>query len=374
MKVALVNLTNGGLSGGSRKYLQHLVPLLKQHADISELQVFVPPQASDVKIEGVSPRTWPERDVVKGFQNLKLSLQEMSPDIVFFPTARWLNCGTIPTVVMVRNMEPLALPFGGNRLPESFKNIARAYTARKACQRATHVVAVSNFVGDFLVNKWSLPPDKVGVVYHGVESPINLDQLRRPEALSHDDCDPFIFTAGSIRPARGLEDAISAMSMVKSQGRSHRLVIAGHIEPGMGFYKKKLERLASKADVLDRVIWADFLSAEEMPWCYKNAAFFVMTSRVEACPNIALEAMANGCLTVSTENPPMPEFFKDAALYYQSGRAEDLGRKMLDILGMTESQKDKYIQRAKRSIEEFSWQNTATKTVDELKRAVGENN
>ena len=42
MKVAIVNLTSGGMSGGYLKYLRTLVPLLRQDPRISRLDVFVP--------------------------------------------------------------------------------------------------------------------------------------------------------------------------------------------------------------------------------------------------------------------------------------------------------------------------------------------
>ena len=54
----------------------------------------------------------------------------LAPDVVFFPTARLIECGGAPTVVMVRNMEPLTVPFGGNTWREGFRNIARARVAR----------------------------------------------------------------------------------------------------------------------------------------------------------------------------------------------------------------------------------------------------
>src|SRR5262249_59993443 len=84
------------------------------------------------------------------------------------PTARFLDCGR-PCVVMVRNMEPLERPFGGNTLRAGLRNLARAWTARRACRRATRVIAVSRHVADFLTSRWGLPPSKVGVVYHGVD-------------------------------------------------------------------------------------------------------------------------------------------------------------------------------------------------------------
>ena len=44
MHVAIVNITAGGISGGYRKYLQKIVPLLGRDQRVTSLDVFVPEQ------------------------------------------------------------------------------------------------------------------------------------------------------------------------------------------------------------------------------------------------------------------------------------------------------------------------------------------
>ena len=81
------------------------------------------------------------------------------------------------------------------------------------------------------------------------------------------------------------------------------------------------------------MVWAGQLTEPEMAWCFGHCEAFVMTSRAEACPNVALEAMSHGCRVVSTSQPPMPEFFGEAAAYYRGGDARDLARAVRGLLG-----------------------------------------
>ncbi|MDQ2945653.1 MAG: glycosyltransferase, partial [Acidobacteriota bacterium] len=107
---------------------------------------------------------------------------------------------------------------------------------RLACQRAQHVIAVSEYVKNFLTVKWSIPKAKIGVVPHGVELPVAPHDAVRPKLLPMLE-QPFFFTAGSLRPARGLQDAIQALaSFNKTKTDKFYLVIGGAPTTGMDFY------------------------------------------------------------------------------------------------------------------------------------------
>ncbi len=372
MEIAIVNLTGGGLSGGYRKYLQRLVPLLRANAKVRALRTFVPPQA--VNILGIKEPScigWPVNDHRHGFRWLKSEIRRLAPDVVFIPTARWLNCGGIPVVVMVRNMEPLVLPFGGNPWPEALRNLGRIYAAVKSCRRAERVIAVSEYVRDFICSKWGIQSRKVGAVYHGIEPPPPADFLTKPASMTEcGEHERFLFTAGSIRPARGLEDVINALGYLSQNGFHHKLVIAGWVDPIMEGYKRRLEALAFKLGVESRIHWAGPLSAREMSWCYIHCDFFIMTSRAEACPNIALEAMSHGCGSVSARTAPMPEIFDNTALYYKPSNGEALADVIRSAISLDKDRRGDLSERAKARAADFSWEKCAELTVAELLKAV----
>ena len=141
------------------------MPLLRSHGAISDLHLFLPPS---VRLDVGVAETWPAGDGARRFSSLRARLAALSPDVVFVPTARWIDCGSIPVVVMVRNMEPIVTPLKGNPIAEGI-NVARAFEARRACRRSRRVIAVSNYVRDVLRARWQLDERKIGVVYHGVE-------------------------------------------------------------------------------------------------------------------------------------------------------------------------------------------------------------
>ena len=369
MRVAIVNLTRGGLSGGYVKYLRRMVPRLARHPDVEELDVFVPePVRQRLRGESWQIRSWSAEDIRRGFRGLKQTVQERRPDVVFIPTASWLHFGATPVVVMVRNMEPLEVPFGGNPLREAVKNLGRRRMARRACRQATRVIAVSRHVGEFLTRRWHVAPDKIGVVYHGVDVPTSAPPPVRPAQLD-DPVPPLMFAAGSIRPARGLVDVIDALAQLRKAGSPLIALVAGGVDTGMKAHVRRLAARAGSVGVADRIIWAGQLTEAEMRWCYEFSTAFVMTSRAEACPNVALEAMSHGCACVSVDRPPMPEFFGPAALYYQAGDANGLTRAVMSLMSRPNTQMELKAAAFARA-RTFDWQATAERTVAELRTAV----
>jgi glycosyltransferase involved in cell wall biosynthesis len=365
MRVAIVNLTSGGMSGGYRKYLRELIPRMRADTSVSELMTLGPEG-----MRSVVDWHWPPGDARRGRPALSRALISWQPDVVFVPTARMLARTGCPVVSMVRNMEPLVCPFSAPTWGERVLNLARRLDARRAVTAADRVIAVSAFVRDFLVDNWHIDSRKVGVIPHGVEH----SDPQMYAALHNLTKGPqtTLFAAGSIRPSRGIEDLLSLLLRRRRAGRDTILWFAGIPTPGAESYFSELRRLSSQYDIAQDIHWLGELSQNEMHWCFANADAFIMTSRVEACPNIVLEALASGARIVSTRSRPMPEFLGDVAIYYDAGDADALSAACECVL---ESQApggaDLTLRAAARDrAGMYSWDVTAAQTVAQLMEAV----
>jgi glycosyltransferase involved in cell wall biosynthesis len=132
-----------------------------------------------------------------------------------------------------------------------------------------------------------------------------------------------------------------------------------------------MRRLSADCGVESRVVWAGQLSPREMSWCYHHCHSFVMTSRAEACPNALLEAMAHGCLCISTGRPPMTEMLGEWGLFYTPGDASDLAKKLTAALFMQDSIRWEMVRSTRERVTRFDWRRTAEETVAQLELAVG---
>ena len=98
MKLAILNYTNGNLSGGYRKYLNEVIPRINSNSTISSMKVFI---HENVASEYDDYNIVPFKNKAKLINNI----EQFNPDILFCPTTDCLKNWRFPFVVMLRNME-----------------------------------------------------------------------------------------------------------------------------------------------------------------------------------------------------------------------------------------------------------------------------
>lgn len=375
MRIAVVNKTGGGMSGGYRKYLCNVLPLMAKQDDVEDI-LCASPASLNVQdwfepisnVEFISCR--PFRLLYQHADTqLHLQLEKFSPDVIFVPLERYFRFKNVLVVNMIRNMEPLICPYEGNPVSEILKNWLRSQNARKAVNKADRVIAVSESVESFLINSWGISSDKIGMVHHGINLPKESD-CARPFSIPKNWKDRFLFTAGSIRPARGLEDMLFAMEyMVSHNMEMPSVVIAGGSSANMVAYQRGLNNRLKKSGLSSKICWAGNLNEREMAWCYQNCSVFIMTSRVESFGQIALEAMSYGCICIFADNPCLPELSGDAAIFYPPKDGKSLAWAIKTVFAWDNNQREAMLGKAKKRAAEFSWDVCAEKTVAVLAKA-----
>lgn len=360
------------MSGGYCKYLQNVISRMAKHDDVEAILCASPESIGaqdwfapmpNVRFVSCKPFRFlfPRRDV-----ELLRELEGFSPDVIFVPVERNFRFKSVPVINMIQNMEPFVSNVNGNPVSEKFKLFIQYMDGKRAIKKADGVIALSKFVSDFLVMCWNIPDEKIGLVYHGIDIVRN-ENVKRHHVIPKDWNGQFLFTAGSILSARGLEDLLLAMQHLALQRiDTMKLVIAGEAGARMVGYQKKLKNWIQTNNLLDRICWADRLNEKEIAWCYQNCNVFVMTSRVESFGMIGGEAMSHGCICISADNPCLPELFGDAAVYYPPKDGKALAEKIKTILTWDENQRKAMSEKARRRAAKFSWDVCAERTVAEL--------
>jgi glycosyltransferase involved in cell wall biosynthesis len=178
--------------------------------------------------------------------------------------------------------------------------------------------------------RW-LPPARMRVVYNGLDGdafapePEGSAYARRVAGRSS----LLLTIVGSVQPAKGQEDAVRALSILRRGGLDVRLAVVGSGREGC---LRRLADLARELGVDDSVDWRGFV-LDPAPHLASAAAALVC-SRSEAYGRTAVEAMAAGVPVVAARSGGLPELIThgETGFLYRPGDPMDLAAKVRDLL------------------------------------------
>lgn len=105
-----------------------------------------------------------------------------------------------------------------------------------------------------------------------------------------------IVAVGRLEPQKNHEMLLRAYQLFDREYPGYRLVLYGE-----GFLQEKLEQLADKLKIRDKVVFAGF--SHEVEKKIQSAAMYVLSSDYEGISNSLMEAMALGLPVISTDCP-----------------------------------------------------------------------
>ncbi len=371
----LVNCLSAG-SGGSLSYVRNLLPRLvveaerqgmpgrfcflhgrQQRALFSEID-----EADRIEVDE-SICSSPLRRYLWESRCLPQVVASHSVGQVFLPSQFGAIVDGIENVLMIRNMEPFFARRYSYALAKDMRNRVLAPLSRRALTRADRVIAVSEFSRQYCLEDIGIPERKLSLVYHGRDASFS------PECGPHDAdvlaryglADGYVFSCGSMLPYRRFEDLIAAYGrLLAERPNLPPLILAGGREDGG--YAHLVQAAIANTGSEGAIRHIGRLAYEDMQVLYRNSLVFVMSSEIEACPNVGIEAMSSGCAILSSDNPPLPEIFQDAALYYPARNAAALAARLAELLDsrpMRQQLSDHALERAAF----FSWQTCAEETL-----------
>ncbi|HAF94669.1 MAG: hypothetical protein A2021_02230 [Elusimicrobia bacterium GWF2_52_66] len=375
MKIAILNLTGGGISGGHKSYIANIIPRLAASDKIERILCASPVSFKAETWIPASPKL--ALAVCEPFRffssapdsKFKVVLNAFRPDVVFVTMERHINYPGAPIVTIVHNMAPFVSITTTSGLREKIKSLARRFDTGLAVNRASAVIAPTAFVRNALLDRFGVEREKITLINfgHTPKASAKPPTGEIKQLLSSG----FIFTAGSFEVYRGYEDLLVAFAEVKKSFPNIKMAIAGVVRSATLGYKMKMQSLAASLGLLNDVLWLGYIPHEELGWYYSHCSAFALTSRVESFCFVALEALAHGCNCISTDSPCLPEIMADASLYYKAGDAKGLGRGLLEILARDNSARERALQRAMGRAAEFSWDKAARETIDVFLKAAG---
>ena len=249
------------------------------------------------------------------------------------------------------------------RYPQHHTRTNRAFL-RLAMPRfvaaATQIIAVSQQTARDLRQLYGTPAEKISVVYEGVDpefrpaDPATQKEIRQRYSPDR----PYLLMVGTLEPRKNHSLALHALRLLKAQGHSHRLLIAG----GKGWLFAPIQALVAELALEDDVTFTGYVPAADLPGLYSAADALLLPSLYEGFGLPILEAMACGTPVICSRASSLPEMAGDAALYVPVDDAPTLAAAIVLLLAQP-TLAATLRARGLRHVQQFSWQATAQQTV-----------
>lgn len=226
---------------------------------------------------------------------------------------------------------------------------------KSSIDKAHHIVAVSQFTKNELINTYQIPEEKISIIYNGVASPKDLSKKDSDKILNKFNIkSPYFLAVGTLKPNKNYPFLIDTFSkFLKKRGDSFQLVIAGK----KGWLFEEIDTVISKLNLKNQVIFTDYIGEKEKWALYKNAISLVIPSTYEGFGIPAIESQKVGTPVIASDIPSLKEVLKDSALYIDPTNSSSLLQAFEKILNP--KFKESIIKNSLKQANKFTWENSA---------------
>ncbi len=232
---------------------------------------------------------------------------------------------------------------------------------KQSVAKADHLIAVSEFTKQELVEVLHADPDSITVVPNGVDIDefqlaLNEEQLNRiRETLGLHG--RYFMYLGTIEPRKNVVRLVEAYAQFRDRIKDcPKLLLAGNPAWGSATALDAIARHTTNNDIIQ----AGYLDRTDVITLLRNAAACIYPSIYEGFGLPVLEAMAAGTPVIASDIPPVREVAGDTAILVPSHDTEALADAMQEILE-NESEATARVERASLRAQELTWRNSAAK-------------
>jgi glycosyltransferase involved in cell wall biosynthesis len=234
--------------------------------------------------------------------------------------------------------------------------------------RARRVIAISEAAAEDVSEMLMIPREKFDI------TPLGIAALRPERAVSEEvamrerlglGVRPLVLCVAAKRAHKNLDGLIRAMAQLPAT--RPLLVLPG----SSNAYEQELRRLAGELGIADDVIFPPWVGEEDLEALFAAASCFVLPSFQEGFGLPVLEAMARGVPVACSNTSSLPEVVGDAALLFDPSDPRAIAAQIERLLN-DRSLAEALIARGYARCEQFTWVQTAQRTLESYRRATAQ--
>jgi glycosyltransferase involved in cell wall biosynthesis len=301
----LLDVRHRGTLSGSVSYIYNLVPHL---LDARRGHEFVLLRYAHQEL----PRAWHCDSIAIGAQSaagqaiqdqvsLPRLLQRARVDV--YHPFKYLG-SMFPSCAQVTTLHSITEPYNGQFPGSISESIYWRHLGRRIIRSSARIIAVSEFLRDFLLAKIGVPEDRITVIPHGIDPRFRrLADAGNSSSGERADGD-YLLTVGNLFPVKNFVVAVHVLVALSEQYPTLRLKMAGATDHP---YFNEIRAVAEASGVLGRIDFLGFRDATELVALMNHCRILLMPSLTEGCPVTLLEAMACGAPVIGSNRGGIPE-------------------------------------------------------------------
>ncbi len=228
-----------------------------------------------------------------------------------------------------------------------------SYYKRLLCDKASHIITISENTRKDLIDIFKLPVEKV----HAIQLASGFDKLTTQRPKMDEAPENYILYTGVRFAYKNFYFSVVALAELLKSDKDLMLVCTG---PSFSAE----ERTFFKELGIERQVKHIYLQNDnELAWAYKNARLFIFPSLYEGFGFPLLEAFACGCPVIASNGGSLPEVGGEAVLYFQPKKIreiQDAAHKALydDVI------RENLVAKGKHQFKKFSWEKCRRQTLE----------
>jgi glycosyltransferase involved in cell wall biosynthesis len=282
------------------------------------------------------------------------------PDVIFSPTHYIPRFTKIKRVAMIFDLSFLHFPLMFNK-----KDLYQLKNWTKySVENANHLITISQFSKRDIIKSYGVDKRKITVAYPGYNSdqfyPIQSQEKIQKVLKKYQIDFPYILYTGTIQPRKNLVKLIQAF--IKIEGM--KLVLAGKYS-GLGrqaWMSEEILEAPKKFGIEDKVIFTNFVPAEELPLLMNGAVAYILPSLWEGFGIPPLEAMACGTPVIVSNVSSLPEVVGDAGLLINPESVDQI-EQAIRLISTDKKLHDKLSKRSLDRAKKFSYKKMAKEVI-----------
>ena len=304
-------------------------------------------------IETCGPLLWPIKPLRKKIiaQRTCQRMKTENPDVLhptyYYSSLRHLSGEIqIPTVLTVYDLIH-------ERFPAQMDPYGKQVRLKKsALSRADAVICISESTRRDLQKYYNVPDERITVIHLGSD----FQPLENVPVST--DSQPYLLYVGERNFYKNFERSLTAFANAAASRPDIRLRCIG----GKPFSKTEQEQIASLG-LPGRVTHEGYLEDSAMKSIYTDARAVIYPSLYEGFGIPILEGMSCGTAVLTSNRASMPEVAGNAALIFDPYSIDEITASIERVFD-SESAREELIRKGLQRAGEFSWQESARKTVE----------